>query len=62
MTVDERPYLILLSNKTGNNWYQMQFSCTVAFDGLSEAECLEGFEEMVHEMRKQIHDKYEIKK
>ncbi len=58
MILEDKPYIILLSSNKGGKAYHMQFSCTGKFSDAEENECKEAFEEMVHELRQTIHEKF----
>ncbi len=61
MILEDKPYMILLSSKKGGKDYQIQFSSTGKFLDAEENECKEAFEEMVHELRQTLHEKFALK-
>ncbi len=60
--VEKRQGMILLSNKKEGGWYQLRFDATVNFEKMDENEGKEAFEELVHELRKEIHESFIIPK
>lgn len=60
--VERRESMILLSNKKEGAWYQLRFDATVIFEKMDENEGKEAFEELVHELRKELHMSFELPK
>lgn len=60
--IDKRAGSIHLTNKKKDTWHILQYNSTVGFDKMDEGDCKEAFEELVHRMRREIHESFFIPK
>lgn len=60
--IDRRGSTILLTNKKNDIWHQLQYNSTSYFEKMDEQDCKDAFEEMVHQLREEIHFSFELPK